>query len=168
MWIAIAAAAAVAIAVAVIKVRAKPRVEIRPDSRLEAVAPGWRAADEDLTDDLRARGAYRMWRHGKGHELRVFLMPVPADFSPMEFIARMFVSMEVVGPFGLGAVSGVRFLQNVTCTDPSHHHDGALTSINYAVVTPWNIHLVSAVVPWDEQQPADRRICSLLELVRWT
>ena len=141
--------------------------KVTPASRLDAAAPGWRAADRDLTEDLRARGAYRMWRHGKGHELRVFLLPVPADFEAMDFLAKMFLRMEVAGPFGLGVLSGVRFLQNVCCDDPAHHHDGMVTTISYAVITPWHIHLVSSPVPWAEQQPADRRIRSLLEAARW-
>lgn len=134
---------------------------------LAASAPGWRAADEDLSQEERAKGAYRMWRHSKGHEVRVFFLQPPPEFSPEEFLMKMFLEMEVAGPFVEGGLSGVRFLQNLECANEDHAHDGVVTTINYAVFGGGGIHLVSTVVPWAEQQKADRRMILLLQCAGW-
>ena len=165
LWVGLAIAAVSA--VLLLARRRRPQGPAGP-ARLDAVAAGWQPADADLADEERARGAYRMWRHGKGHELRVFFIEPPPGFSPQEFLVKMFLNNEVAGPFQLGAFAGVRFLQNISCSHEDHDHgEEVVTSVNYAIIGGGGIHLVSAVVPWSEQQGADRRIRSLIEAARW-
>ncbi len=131
-------------------------------------APGWTRHAGPCTEVRPEDGCVGEWRHEGGQAARVFAIAVPDRPALDGFVQRLEESVTKNGgvverlaqPSSTGELTLVRFLQPAP---------GGLATINYALPGRDGraLHLVTSVVPFDEQQPADARLRALLERATW-
>jgi hypothetical protein len=131
-------------------------------------APGW--TGERKCVETKEPRCDSEWRHTEtGQLVSVIVFDVKDPRAMSGFVDRLANDVTqkggVVERFTQNGMQLVRFLQQLEVPgQPS----AAL--INYALI-PRNedaVHLISSVVPFDEQRPADERLRALLEHASWT
>ncbi|MCC7108728.1 MAG: hypothetical protein IT382_05540 [Deltaproteobacteria bacterium] len=128
-------------------------------------AAGWTGARGPCTEVRPEDHCDSEWRHESGQVARVFIIDVPDKAALDNFVGRLEGAVQKNG--GLteripqGELTLVRFLQPAP---------GGLATLNYALTSDKlrALHLVTSVVPYDEQQTADARLRGLLERAVWS
>lgn len=127
-------------------------------------APGWVRRDGPCTEVRPEDGCVSEWRHEGGQAARVFAIKVPDRAALDGFVQRLEETVTknggVVERIAQRELTLVRFLQPAP---------GGLATINYALPGRDGraLHLVTSVVPFDDQQAADGRMRALLERASW-
>lgn len=126
---------------------------------------GRACSDVSATD-----GCDSQWLHASGQVVRVFVIPVKDPAALLAFVDKL--AADVVAQGGIvdrmtqDGLTLVRFLQAMVS-------DGGvedIATINYALVgrDQREVHLITSVVPFAEQQAADARLRELLTFAAWT
>lgn len=128
-------------------------------------AAGWAGARGPCTEVRPEDHCDSEWRHESGQVARVFIIDVPDKAALDNFVQRLEGAVKKNG--GLteripqGELTLVRFLQPAP---------GGLATLNYALTGDKlrSLHLVTSVVPYDDQQTSDARLRALLEHAVWS
>lgn len=136
-------------------------------------APGFEGG-RSCTDVRPEDGCDSQWLHTTGQVVRVFVVPVTSPAALAAFVDKLAADVAskggVVDRFSQNGLTLVRFLQAM----PGDAVDGGapadLVAINYALVgrDQRAVHLITSVVAFGEQQPADARLRELLGFASWT
>ncbi len=127
-------------------------------------APDWARHGGPCTEVRPEDGCVGEWRHESGQAARVFAIAVPDRPALDGFVQRLEQQVTknggVVERIAQGEATLVRFLQPAP---------GGLATINYALPGRDGraLHLITSVVPFDDQQAADQRLRALLEHASW-
>ncbi|HEY4220530.1 MAG TPA: hypothetical protein VGO62_04290, partial [Myxococcota bacterium] len=109
------------------------------------------------------------WLHGTGQVVRVFFVPVANEAALAGVVDRLARDVTdkggVVDRLSQNGLTLVRFLQEV----PGDKNE-KLASINYALIGRDHraVHLITSIVAFDEQRPADDRLRALLDAAAWS
>jgi hypothetical protein len=136
-------------------------------------APAW-SGGRSCTDVRPEDGCDSQWLHASGQVVRVFVIDVKEERALDAFVERLAADVGskggVVDRFTQNGLTLVRFLQRVPLDPgaPGEPGDG-LASLNYALVgrDKKAVHLMTSIVPFEEQQVSDARMRELLSFSAW-
>lgn len=136
-------------------------------------AAGWNGG-RVCTDIEPEHGCDSQWLHGTGQVVRVFVVPVKDPAALAAFVDKLSADVVkkggVVDRFTQNGLVLVRFLEAMKGDGVDGGAPLDLASINYALVgrDQRAVHLITSVVAFGEQEPADARLRELLGAAAWT
>lgn len=133
----------------------------------------WTGGRGQCSDGTAAEGCDSEWRHAETQQLtRVFMIPVRDLQALKSFMQKIESDVKarngIAESFALGDRTLVRFLERAREAVDGGSRDVA--SLNYVLVGEDKkaVHLITSIVPFEDQQPADQRLRDLLNTAAWS
>lgn len=134
---------------------------------------GWSGARGPCTESLTAQGCDSEWRHVATHQLvRVFFVALPDERGLNGFMAKLESDVTsrggIVERIDQGGNQLIRYLERARVDGDAGSIEVA--SLSYVLVgrDAKAVHLITSVVPVDDQQPSDERLRALLGTASWS
>jgi hypothetical protein len=147
-------------------------LDARPEGPEHLVfsAEGWAGGRGRCTEQLASEGCDSEWTHPASAQLvRVFVVPVADSKALPAFVDKLSADVRARGGLAetvsAGGMALVRFLEHGAIGVAG----AELATLNYALIgrDQRAVHLITSVVPFDLQQPADERLRALLTSASW-
>jgi hypothetical protein len=142
-------------------------------ARVVFASDKWTGGRGQCSEGSSAEGCDSQWHHTETKQLtRVFVIPVKDKRALTSFMEKLESDVKardgVAEHFTQGELSVMRFLERARQGVDGGSMDVA--SINYVLVGKDQkaVHLITSIVPFDEQQPADQRLRDLLTTAAWS
>lgn len=141
--------------------------------RVVFASPAWTGARGACTEDTAKDGCDSEWHHTESQQLvRVFVVDVQDEAALPRFVDKLSSDVRARGGVAeridQGGLTVVRFLEQA-----QQAVDGGVLSVatlNYALIgrDKRAVHLITSVVPFDDQQTSDERLRALLTTAAWS